>query len=74
MSRTTLINGLCVLVMALVLGTAHLWGPSDLEALEAVADERRAAPVEVAELKRAEALSPVVLEHRPPGLPPRLSH
>lgn len=74
MSRTTLINGLCVLVMALVLGTAHLWGPSELEAMEAVADERRAAPVEVAELKRTEAASHVALGHLPPGPPPRLSH
>ncbi|WP_027477613.1 hypothetical protein [Curvibacter gracilis] len=74
MSRTTLINALSVLVMALVLGTAHLWGPSELEAMEAVADERRAAPVEVAELKRAEALSPAILGHMPPGLPPHLSH
>lgn len=74
MSRTTLINGLCVLVMALVLGTAHLWGPSELEAMEAVADERRAAPVEVAELKRSEAASPAALGRMPTRLPPGLSH
>lgn len=74
MSRITLINGLCVLVMALVLGTAHLWGPSELEAMEAVADERRAAPAEVAELKRSEAASPAALGHLLPDLPPRLSH
>lgn len=61
MSRTTLINALAGLLMALVLGTAHLWGPSELEAMEAVADERRAAPVEVAELKRAEAASPAAV-------------
>ena len=69
MSRTTLINGLCVLVMALVLGTAHLWGPSEQEAMEAVADERRAAPVEVAVLERAEAVSPSAVgsvPRRPP--------
>ena len=74
MSRTTLINALCVLVMALVLGTAHLWGPSELEAMEAVADERRAAPVEVAELKRTESASPVGLGRLPPHLPPGFSH
>jgi len=74
MSRTTLINALCVLVMALVLGTAHLWGPSELEAMEAVADERRAAPIEVAKLERTEAASPVALGHLPPHLPPPLAH
>jgi hypothetical protein len=68
MSRTTLINALCVL------GTAHLWGPSDLEAMEAVADERRAAPVEVAELKRAEAVSPAAMARMPTRLPPGFSH
>ncbi|WP_019578386.1 hypothetical protein [Curvibacter lanceolatus] len=74
MSRTTLINALCVLVMALVLGTAHLWGPSELEAMEAVADERRAAPVEMAELKRAEAVSPAAMGSMPSRLPPGFSH
>lgn len=74
MSRTTLINGLCVLVMALVLGTAHLWGPSELEALEAVADERRAAPIEVAQLERTEAASPVAMESMPSRLPTGFSH
>lgn len=74
MSRTTLINGLCVLVMALVLGTAHLWGPSELEALEAVADERRAAPVEVAKLERTEAASPAAVVSMPSRLPPGFSH
>jgi len=69
MSRTTLINALCVLVMALVLGTAHLWGPSELDALEAVADERRAAPIEVAELERTEAASPVASGPLSPPLP-----
>jgi|GEM_PF-4394974 len=74
MSRTTLINALAVLVMALVLGTAHLWGPSELETMEAVADERRAAPVEVAELKRAEAVSPAALGRMPSRLSPGFSH
>jgi hypothetical protein len=74
MSRTTLINGLCVLVMALVLGTAHLWGPSELEAMEAVAADRSAAPVEVAELKRTEAVSPAAMGRMPTRLPPGFSH
>ena len=69
MSLTTLINAMCVLVMALVLGTAHLWGPSDLEAMEAVADERRAAPVEVAELERTAAASPAAVGRMPPRSP-----
>jgi len=69
MSRTTLINALCVLVMALVLGTAHLWGPSELEAMEAVADERRAAPVEVAVLERTETASPSTVGSMPPRPP-----
>ena len=74
MSRTTMINSLCVLVMALVLGTAHLWGPSELEALEAVADEHHAAPFEVAELKRAEAVPPAAMGTMPSRQPPGFSH
>ena len=74
MSRTSLINGLCVLVIALVLGTAHLWGPSELEAMEAVADERHAAPVEVAELNRAEAIPPAAVWSMPSRLLPDNSH
>lgn len=74
MSRTTLMNALGVLVMALVLGTAHLWGPSELEAMEAVADERRAAPMEVAELERGEAVSPAAMGSMPSRLPPGFSH
>lgn len=74
MSRTSLINGLCVLVIALVLGTAHLWGPSELEAMEAVADERHAAPVEVAELNRAEAASPATVGSMPSRLIPGFSY
>jgi hypothetical protein len=74
MSRTTLINALGVLVMALVLGTAHLWGPSELEAMEAVADERHAAPVEVAELERGAVASPAAMGSMPSRLPTGFSH
>lgn len=55
MSRHVLFNAACVLVIALVLGCAHLLGPSELEAAQAVADDSRSAPMEVASVLRSES-------------------
>lgn len=54
MSRTALVNALAVGLMALVLGTAHLLGPSDLEAADLVAEDLAAAPLEVASWQQQE--------------------
>ena len=54
MPRQALLNSLCAAVIALVLGTAHLLGPSDHETTELLANELAAAPIEVASLQHVE--------------------
>jgi hypothetical protein len=54
MTYPTLLNALGAGLIALILGTAHLLGPSDIEAAQAIADETHAAPIEVAQLQQAE--------------------